>query len=172
MFSSLDLNDTFNNINREVCHLINAERACVYILDREKNRLWTMVHKNMHEIDLEQGGVIALAAKKGVSLRIDQVSEDKRFIRKIDEIFKVRTYSIMCVPLRDLDDYVTGVIVASNKLHGVFSADDLGMLSMLSNLSGIMLNNSILFDKKQNEYHKIVKLLDIANKLYSVRDLD
>jgi GAF domain-containing protein len=58
-----------------------------------------------------------------------------------------------------------GVIQAINKLNGYFTKDDEGLLTILGNLAGIVLRNSISYDE-QLLFHNSLRHILKANILF------
>jgi len=57
--------------------------------------------------------------------------------------------SILCAPLKIKDDLI-GVIYVDNRAHtGIFSANDLGMISAFANQAAVAIDNARLFDGLQ-----------------------
>lgn len=62
-----------------------------------------------------------------------------------------------------------GVIQAINKFNGYFTKDDEGLLSILANLAGIVLRNSISYDEQllfHNSLRHILKVITYYNKFF------
>lgn len=60
---------------------------------------------------------------------------------------------------------IKGVIQAINKLNGYFTKDDEGLLTILANLAGIVLRNSISYDEQllyHNSLRHILKVMSSA----------
>lgn len=64
-----------------------------------------------------------------------------------------------------------GVCQGINKHDGLFSSDDEGIMHLLANQAGVMLKNSIQYDKTVVSHHRLLRLLKIGNDMYSAGEL-
>ena len=82
-------------------------------------------------------GIVGWIAENGKSLIIEDVSQDERFLGKIDKISGFKTQSIIGVPLK-VNDKVFGVIELINKLDGnSFSAYELKLLQTIADFAAV-----------------------------------
>lgn len=56
------------------------------------------------------------------------------------------------------------MIQAINKKQGVFSSDDEGLLSILANLAGVILRNSISFDEEKLFHNNLKAVLKVKTR--------
>ena len=96
-----------------------------------------------------------------VNVRIDNAYSDPRFNREIDKKNNYYTKTILSVPIRDLNGKVVGVMQAINKNKGLFTADDEGLLTILGNQAGLILRNSLMYDKLVLNQYKLLKLVNV-----------
>lgn len=54
----------------------------------------------------------------------------------------------------------------NNKQTGVYTIDDEGLLMMIGKIAGIMINNSISYDKTMLNQHKLMKLIDVTTLFF------
>lgn len=135
----LDVRDTFD-----------CERCSLWMVDREKNELWskvfdTTVHKSAERSSSKagaEGGIVVLEAGKGISgyaasadefVSVPDVYKDPRFNQAIDRRTKTRTRNMMCGPVHDSEGKVVAVVSILNKNGGGhFDANDERLLRMLA----------------------------------------
>lgn len=79
----------------------------------------------------------------GNALNIQNAYEDSRFNKAVDAKMNYKTNTILCVPILNEKRHVIGVVQSINKLDGYFTKEDEGFLSILANLAGLSLRNSI-----------------------------
>ena len=104
--------------------------------------------------------IINIAINKHSSLLISDVQEDSRF-KAQDSILKMNIKSAMCVPLYDNKDII-GLIYADRiSLMKQFLNEDLELLTLLSNLAAIKIENSKHIDREK-EKEQMEKQLDLA----------
>src|SRR5579863_7251515 len=127
MNSVRDLGPLLDLVVREAARLLDADRASIFLLDREKMELWSKVALGSDEILRfdARTGLAGAAALTGETLNVSDPYNDPRFNSAIDSQTGYRTRSILAVPLENLVDNETiGAFEALNKRHGEFTADD------------------------------------------------
>src|SRR5204862_6421012 len=98
-----DLDTLLPFILKEAARVVEADRCSLFILDREKNELWSRIAQGATgEIRVPVGsGIVGTVAKTGQLVNIRDAYEDARFNRTFDVTNNYRTRSILGVPMRD-----------------------------------------------------------------------
>lgn len=131
-------------------------------MDEEKGELWTKAAKGTKKIKVPLNrGIVGYVAINNTSIKIDNAYSDPRFNREIDKLTNYNTKTILSVPIRDINEKVVGVIQAVNKLKGTFSPDDERLLTILANQAGLILRNSLMYDKLVVNQYKLLKLVNV-----------
>ncbi len=133
----------------EATKVVEADRCSLFILDRERNELWSKVAQgSKNEIRLPVGsGVAGQVAQTGAVINIPDAYADARFNRSFDSSSGYQTKTILCVPMRDAGGEVTGVIQALNKLDGAsFNAEDEELLLALGAQAAGAIENALLHE--------------------------
>ncbi|AEI64898.1 GAF and HD-GYP domain-containing protein [Corallococcus macrosporus] len=133
----------------EATKVVEADRCSLFILDRERNELWSKVAQgSKSEIRLPVGsGVAGQVAQTGAVINIPDAYADARFNRSFDVSSGYQTKTILCVPMRDAGGEVTGVIQALNKLDGAsFNAEDEELLLALGAQAAGAIENALLHE--------------------------
>ena len=102
--STLALDDLLNLLVSKFTELMEADRSTLYLLDEDKQELWTKVLEGdgMKEIRLAPGqGIAGHVAQSGEVVRTEDAYDDPRFNQEVDQVSGYRTRSILCVPMRD-----------------------------------------------------------------------
>jgi GAF domain-containing protein len=120
--SSLDLEKTLTKVMDEAKKLMNADRSTVWLLDRDRNQLWSKISNTdgtLQEIRIPMGvGFVGEAATTGQSLNIpfDLYSHpNSETSKQTDSTTRYRTCSLLCMPLFDADGELVGVTQLVNK---------------------------------------------------------
>jgi putative methionine-R-sulfoxide reductase with GAF domain len=113
-------------------------------------------------------GLMGVAAQKGISLRVNDVSMDDRFSPDYDSVTGYQTRSIMCVPLKTKDK-VIGVLAVLNKKNGrPYRGRDEEFITYLANQAAIsILKTRLAEDQKNYEIHITEILLETIDSLIS-----
>ena len=151
--SSLNSNkDTATLIREMIGHardLLECERATVFIVDEQRNQLWSQVADGTSgQIRVNIGqGIAGTVAASGKRLQIDDAYNDERFDPATDRATGFRTRNMLCVPMIVAGtDKVIGVTQIINKKGGLsFTSDDLELMSAFSAQACVAFRNNQLF---------------------------
>ena len=118
MNSDRDLGTLLDLVAREATRLLDADRASIFLLDREKMELWSKVALGSDEIlrfDARKG-IAGAAALTGKIINVSDAYSDPRFNHAIDNQTGYRTRNLLAVPLQNLiDGEVVGAFEVLNK---------------------------------------------------------
>lgn len=140
---------------------IGASRVTFYFYDNEKKLLYpnvTMVYKNMRllpydyyselkDVFIKEGkDICGHAALNMQPLFIGKVSRDKRYIGYVDKIVKLKTHSIMAIPLI-IDNNILGIIeVASAGKERSLTMIDFYVVSIITHITLITMEKAKLYN--------------------------
>ena len=128
--------------------LMDADRATLYLTDAAEYRLWSKVlqGEELTEISLPIGqGIAGWVAEHGKKVNVKDAYRDPRFDQAIDKRSNFRTRSILCLPLRDSQGQIIGVIQVLNKRDGYFTPADEDLLAAIASQAAISIQNSKLY---------------------------
>ncbi len=165
MSAERDLDLLLPLILYEASKVVEADRCSLFILDRERNELWSKVAQgSKNEIRLPLGsGIAGQVAQTGAVINIPDAYADERFNRTFDDLSGYRTQSILCVPMRDANGDVTGVIQALNKLSGgPFDAEDEELLLALGAQASGAVENALLHEEINRLFEGFVSASVVA----------
>lgn len=149
--STLDLDQLLELILKKITDLLEADRATLYLLDEQRNRLLSriMIGEETRSIELPVGqGIAGHVAKVGQTVRVKDAYRDKRFQREWDELTGYRTRSILAAPMKNHVGRTIGVIQVLNKRGphgGEFTQHDEELLTALATQAAVSIDNSRLF---------------------------
>jgi Nif-specific regulatory protein len=149
MNSERDLAALLDLIARETSSLMQADRASLFLLDREQGELWSKVALGTDEILRFDArlGIAGAVVSTGATIRVDDAREDSRFYKEIDFHTGYRTTSLLAVPLRKHDGEIIGAFEALNKRVGVFTAEDEEILKALAAHAAIAIESAQLIEQ-------------------------
>ncbi|MGH9787693.1 MAG: PP2C family protein-serine/threonine phosphatase [Candidatus Acidiferrales bacterium] len=162
--STLDLPELIGIILNLATRNTGADRGTVFLVDRETQELWSLVAQGLEqrEIRLPMGkGIAGAVAETGEEINLPDAYADARFDREFDQRFGYRTRSLLCVPIKDRDGKIVGVLQLLNKADGGFTRDDLEFLESLSVHFAVALENARLH-RESLERQKMERELTLA----------
>ena len=120
--SSLDLDDTLMRVMDEAKKLMNADRSTLWLVDRERDEIWTrvvMADGNLKELRFPIGiGFAGQVAASGevINIPFDLYDhEGAETAKKTDQETGYRTCSLLCMPIHNADGDLIGVTQLVNK---------------------------------------------------------
>jgi adenylate cyclase len=116
------LEQSLRAFTRRVGELLDAERASLFLVDRERQQLVLRVAQDMPDGDYVRiplaSGIAGAAAVSGEIVRVDDAYADPRFNKAVDAETGFRTRSMLCLPLQDRSGQVFAVTQLLNRRDG------------------------------------------------------
>ena len=164
MAAARDLDLLLPLIIHEAAKVVDADRCTLFVLDRERNELWSKVAQGAaREIRVQLGhGIAGSVAETGEVINIQDAYADPRFNRQIDAATGYRTRTILAVPMRDAQGEVTGVLQALNKKAGTFTDEDVELLLALGGQASGAIENALLHDEINRLFEGFVSASVVA----------
>jgi Nif-specific regulatory protein len=134
MNSERDLGTLLDLIAREATHLLDCDRASIFLLDEDKNELWSKVALGSAQIlrfDASTG-IAGHTVQTGDAINVEDAYSDPRFFTGIDTRTGYQTRTVLAVAVRNQTGAIIGAFEALNKNHGVFTAQDEEALTALA----------------------------------------
>jgi HD-GYP domain-containing protein (c-di-GMP phosphodiesterase class II) len=141
-----DVDRLLEGILRAATDVIDADRCSLFIVDRERQELWSKIAQGTSgEIRIPLGkGIAGQCAETKIVINIEKPYEDPRFNKEVDKSTGYTTTSILTVPMLDAEGTCTGVLQALNKKGGSFTAEDEDLLLALGGSAAVALENAFL----------------------------
>lgn len=146
--------------------LVEAERCSIFVLDRDKNELWTTYAQGVdREIRVPADkGVVSYAALSREAQVVVDAYEDFRFNRSVDEQTGYLTKNIVAVPLFTQYDEVFGVVEVLNKHAVSFTVEDVETLNMFGNYVAYVLESKLLYEEMETKVRERTEALEELNR--------
>ncbi len=147
-----NLDTLLNIIAKEINLALNADRCTVFLLDKQKNELWSKVALGMDLKEIRfkaDKGIAGYVIQTGETINIKNAYNDKRFNKEIDLKTGYETKSILCMPIRNMSHEIIGAFQVLNKKGGHFTQKDEDLLIAIGSSAGIALENATLFSKQK-----------------------
>jgi Nif-specific regulatory protein len=154
MNSERDLSALLDLIAREATSLLDCDRASIFLLDRERNEMWSKVALGSDEIlrfDARRG-IAGTAALSGKVINVQDAYSDPRFYTAIDDRTGYRTRNVLAVPMRNQHGVIAGSFEALNKRSGLFShRDEESLLALASHAANAIETAQLIGELRRNQ---------------------
>ncbi|MEG4632800.1 GAF domain-containing protein [Microcoleus sp. AR_TQ3_B6] len=192
--SGLDLEDTLKRVMDQAKELMNADRSTLWLIDEDKDELWTKIPTadSVKELRIPRtAGFAGIVAESGEPLLIPfDVYDDPRAetSKKTDQQTDYRTCSMLCMPVFNADKKLIGVTQLINKKRqgkyppynpedwphapeqwkASFNRNDMEFMKAFNIQAGVALQNAKLFaEVKQQEQRQKDMLHALTNGVIS-----
>eukprot|EP00970_Alexandrium_tamarense_P018959 scaffold13570_cov201-Alexandrium_tamarense.AAC.8 len=132
-----ELKSIFHSIMSDGKDLFHAERATLFMLDKEKDELWSQVATGTKGIITLKSycGIVGACVESGEVVNVPDAYKDNRFNPDVDTKTGFHTKSVLAIPIKNDEGEVIGAVQMCNKKNddgsdGVFGAceEQLGRL--------------------------------------------
>jgi Nif-specific regulatory protein len=157
--SERDLGALLDLIAREATKLLDCDRASIFLLDSERNELWSKVALGSDEIlrfDAESG-IAGAAVTGGRAINVLDAYSDPRFYTGIDSRTGYRTRTILAVPLRNQFGDILGAFETLNKRSGAFNRQDEQSLLTIASHAAIAIETAQLIGELRHSQDELVE---------------
>jgi diguanylate cyclase (GGDEF)-like protein len=169
--SSLELDAILQTIMDNIAKFFKPDTWSLLMVDEQKEELYFAIavgpaSETLKTLRLKVGeGIAGWVAKHGESLIVPDVYTDPRFAKRIDEMTKWQTQSMICVPLRS-KNRVLAVIQLINSPIESFGDNEMFFLHALCDYAAIAIDNARAVEKIQE-----LTITDDCTGLYNARHL-
>lgn len=168
--SNIHVNEVLKNIVTVAAELTCADRGTLYLVDKNKNELWSLIAmgNEVQEIRLKMGeGLAGYVASSGETINIKDVRKDPRFNSEIDLQSGYTTKNMICFPIKNNKGEIIGVLQLLNSKNGKFSERDEKFLVALSIQSALAINHALMHLEQisvNEKLQKAYKELELAKQ--------
>lgn len=165
--SAEDMEKIFTEVVEELRELFDSERCTLYVLDKQKNELYTKVAQKCDVCDLhipvDNNTIIGYTILKGKELIVNDAYDDEElraidpelnFGRKLDEKCNFKTHTVLSAPLKFRGEIIGG-FQAFNK-RGGYLEKDVNAVREFGLILALALNNAIVTEEL-NKYRAASK---------------
>jgi len=169
--SSLNLDSVLQTIMEKMAAYFQPDTWSLLMVDEEKQELYFAIAvgdaaEALKGVRLKVGeGIAGWVARHGEPLIVPDVMSDPRFAKRVDEMTKWETESIICIPLQS-KQRVLGVIQLINVDMKGFGDQEIELLHTLADYAAIAIDNSRAVERIQE-----LTITDDCTGLYNARHL-
>jgi len=166
LMSITDLDALLRDMATVTTQLLDADRATIFIVDRERGEIWSKVALGTGAGEIRQAigvGIAGLVAATGDTVNITDAYDDPRFNPEPDHRTGYRTKSLLTFPMTGQNDRVIGVFQVVNKNGGgEFTADDEETLSSLGASAAVAVVNAQLVAEQRRLWTTLIETLAVT----------
>lgn len=169
--SSLNLDSILQTIMAKVAEYFKPDTWSLLMVDESAEELYFAIAvgdaaEALKSVRLRVGeGIAGWVAKHGEPLVVPDVYNDARFAKRIDEMTKWQTHSIICIPL-SAKNRVLGVIQLINVPMSSFTDSEMFFLRAICDYAAIAIDNARSVERIQE-----LTITDDCTGLYNARHL-
>jgi len=169
--SSLNLDSVLQTIMEKMAEYFRPDTWSLLMVDETTDELYFAIavgdaSDSLKSVRLKMGeGIAGWVAKHGEQLIVPDVYTDPRFAKRIDDMTKQRTSSMICVPLR-AKHRTLGVIQLINCVLDNFGDRELFFLQAICDYAAIAIENARSVERIQE-----LTITDDCTGLYNARHL-
>jgi phosphoserine phosphatase RsbU/P len=164
--STLDLGELISIILQIATRQTGAERGTVFLVDRQRNEIWSLVGLGLEQQVIRlpaDRGIAGWVAHEGSAVRLENAYDDPRFEPDIDRRLGFKTLQLLCLPIRNEAGAIIGVLQLLNKPDG-FTDEDEAFLDALSAHVALALEKAQLH-RERVEKEKMERDLVLAREI-------
>ncbi|MGQ9855807.1 MAG: HD domain-containing phosphohydrolase [Fervidobacterium sp.] len=162
--SNLRLNELLNDIQREICNILNADAASILMYEQDHLRFLVTVGKASGKIESIPVPMESIAGKiflEGTVLIFNDLEKNPIHFKGVDKAAKFKTENIVGSPIW-VENEKIGVIEVLNKSGG-FTEEDAEIVELFAKLIGRKLLSTWQYEKFSDAFKKV--LLAIATAI-------
>lgn len=165
MVSTLDMNSVLKRMINKIKDFFNAEEVSVLLYQPESDELlFVAVSGSSSDLLLDRrfpatAGIAGWALKEGKLVVEDDVQQDSRFYKNIDDHTGLTTLSLIAIPLI-YQEHNIGVIEIVNADAKTFDLLKLETARSMANSAAIAIRNAELYRDLQNQMESLQKAQD------------
>ena len=157
-----DLDALLRLIAEATVTMVGAERATIYIVDRDRQEFWSRVATGtgVGEIRFPIGvGIAGTVAQTGETISIPDAYADPRWNPESDRRTGFHTRNLLTLAMTGHDGSVIGVFQAINKKDGQFTIEDETTLGSLASSAAVAVENAQLVTAQKRLWLSLIETL-------------
>jgi len=165
MIEKTDLSSLLGLIMEETTKTMNADRSTLYLVDRERNELVSFIaqQSGIKEIRLPVGmGIAGHVAETGKTVNIEDAYRNPLFNKETDIQTGYITRTVLCVPMKNREGEIIGVLQVLNKKTGLFTEYDEWLFRTYAAYAATAIENARLHEEREKTFLSAIKALSAS----------
>jgi putative nucleotidyltransferase with HDIG domain len=171
--STLALAEVLDLIIAKAVEMLECEAGSILLCNKEENCLMFSASTSADSKTLAQihipltDSLAGTIYSKNIPLVVNDVDQDLRHNASVAAQIRFQTRSLLGVPMR-IQDRVIGVLEALNKKEGIFTEEDVKILTAIASQAAVAIENAQLVEALQESYETTLEgwaaALDLRDK--------
>lgn len=169
------LDTLLQKIMQKACEVLDADRATLFLVDEAKQELWSRVTKGQELSEIRfplATGIAGHVARTGETVNIADAYQDPRFNIDVDRKTGYHTRTILCMPMKNPEGKILGVLQVLNKREGVFTGAEEELLEAFAAAAAIAVQNALLNEEVHKRMRTSEILLNVMHAVSSELEID
>src|SRR3990167_7920071 len=165
MIEKTDLSSLLGLIMEEATKTMHADRSTLYLVDHDTNELVSFIaqQSGIKEIRLPMGmGIAGHSAETGKTVNIEDAYKNPLFNKETDIQTGYTTRTVLCVPMKNREGEIIGVLQVLNKKTGLFTEYDEWLFRTYSAYAATAIENTRLHEEREKTFLSAIKALTAA----------
>jgi HD-GYP domain-containing protein (c-di-GMP phosphodiesterase class II) len=158
--SVLDVDKLLSLIAEKTAELLDSDRCSIFVVDADKDIIWTQAATGTGRIEISRTtGIAGAVATSGAIINVPDAYADPRFNKDIDRQTGYQTRNILAGPMFNQEREIIGVFQLINSNRGKFTRPDERILKALSGFAGNALEKSLLYEELKTTFLSVLEVL-------------
>jgi adenylate cyclase len=148
--------------------VVGCERGTIFLNDSHTQELYSFTAQgDLHrEIRLlNNQGLVGWSFTHSKTVRISDAYQDERFNADVDHATGFITKSVLCVPLRSVNNELIGVSQMLNKIDGDFTEIDEEMVKAMTEQASLAIQSKLVIDNIEVAHKKELEFLEAMSQV-------
>lgn len=158
--SERNLEKLISLIIQNAIDLLRAERSTIFLLDKEKNELYSFVGVGLKKQEIRfpiYKGIAGEVVRTGKVLLINDPYQNSLFNPEIDQQTGFITRNILSLPLKNYTGEKIGVFQVLNKISGNFDQQDENYALAFASIAAVAIENAQLIEQHKKQIEQLEK---------------
>lgn len=164
-----------DDILEHVSNAVDAERSTFFLLNKTTQVLESIVAQGLKNLSISVplgNGIAGRVAMEGLPFLENDAQSSPILDKNYDGLLNFLTKSTVCVPVRDSQNQVIGVLQCLNKKRGGFTKKDVTTLNGFAATISLIVKNARLYQASEHIKNNFSTLLEVFAAVSSELDLD
>ena len=169
------LDTLLQKIMQKACEVLDADRSTLFLVDEAKQELWSRVAKGKELSEIRfplNAGIAGHVARTGETVNIADAYQDPRFNVDVDHRTGYHTRTILCMPMKNPEGKILGVLQVLNRREGVFTRAEEEVLEAFAAAVAIAVQNALLNEELHKRMRTSEILLNVMHAVSSELEID